>query len=129
LNADPMSDHEDTAGGARAVYDRAEALARLGGDEALFVEMAGLFAAESAGYCAALEDALATGDANALKREAHTAKSLFSTFSAEAGRELAWRLEELAASGCLDGAPALTAAVVAALGELSETLARERTPV
>jgi len=106
-------------------YDRNEAIARLGGDEALYVSVAGVFVASSADYCAALEAALRDADAAALRREAHTVKSMCATFSCEAGRVLAQRLEELAAAGDLAGAPVLTGEVVAAVRGLAVALAAE----
>jgi len=107
---------------ANELFNRAEAVERLGGDEELFANVASLFVAESAGYCRALEAALAAVDAAALQREAHTVKSMLATFSYEAGRELAMRLEHLAALGSLDGAADLTAEVVAAVRRLAEAL-------
>jgi HPt (histidine-containing phosphotransfer) domain-containing protein len=110
---------------ATTVYDKNQALERLGGDAALFAEMAGMFVAESETYCQALESALASADAAALRREAHTVKSLLATFSYEAGRQLALRLEQLAASGSLEGAAALSSEVVAAVRRLHAALAGE----
>ena len=106
-----------------ACYDHAEAVARLGGDEALFASVAGLFVSDSANYCRALEEALAAGDRNALRREAHTVKSMLATFSCEDGRLLAFQLEQLAASGSLEGAEALTADLVASIRQLALALA------
>ena len=106
-------------------YNRAEALERLGGDADLFAEVASLFVDESAGYCSALEVALAAADAAVLRREAHTVKSMLATFSCETGRELAMRLEHLAATGNLDGADSLTAEVVVAVKRLAEALVKE----
>ena len=40
------------------IYDRAEAIARLDGDEGLFAEMAEMFVAECDTYCGAVEAAL-----------------------------------------------------------------------
>ena len=110
---------------ANELYNRAEAMERLGGDEELFVDVASMFIADSAGYCAALEAALAAADVGALRREAHTVKSMLATFSYEAGRELAQRLELLAASGSLEGAGSLTAEVIAAVRRLAEVLSDE----
>ena len=107
------------------LYNHAEAVERLGGDEALFSSVAGLFVAESEGYCGALEAALASSDAVAVRREAHTVKSMLATFSYEPGRELAQRLEHLAASGSLEGAESLTAAVVDAVRRLVAALPKE----
>jgi HPt (histidine-containing phosphotransfer) domain-containing protein len=107
---------------AEPVFDRAEAIARLDGNEELFAEMARMFLVEHAAYAAALKDALASRDAASLRREAHTAKSLLATFSCNAGRDLALRLELLAASGNIEGAAALTAEVVASMERLAAAL-------
>lgn len=104
------------------VFNRAEALERLGGDEELLESVCGLFVEESANYCRALVDALASGDVAAVQREAHTVKSLFATFSYETGRELAMRLERLALTGSLDGTAALTAEVIEAVKKLAAAL-------
>jgi len=110
---------------ASTLYNRAEALERLDGDEDLFGNLAELFVAESTGYCDALEAALAAADAGVLRREAHTVKSMLATFSYEAGREVAMQLERLAADGSLDGAEDLTAQVVGAIKELADELAKD----
>jgi histidine phosphotransfer protein HptB len=107
------------------LYNHAEAVERLGGDEALFASVASLFVAESEGYCCALEAAMASADVVAVRREAHTVKSMLATFSYEAGRELAQRLEHLAAAGSLEGADGLTAEVVAAVRRLVAVLPKD----
>jgi HPt (histidine-containing phosphotransfer) domain-containing protein len=109
-----------------AYYDRAEAIERLGGDEALFSGVAEAFVGGQKDYCAALASALAAADADALRREAHTVKSMLATFSCESGRELAQRLELLAASGELAGADLLTESVIAAVRQLADALSREQ---
>lgn len=110
---------------SNCLYNRAEALERLDGDEELFGSLAELFVAESDGYCRALDAALAAADVAALCREAHTAKSMLATFSYEAGSEAALQLERLAAGGSLEGAEALTARVVAAVRILADELGKE----
>lgn len=110
---------------ASDLYNRAEALERLGGDERLFASLAAMFVAESAGYCRVLEEALAGADAVVLRREAHSTKSMLATFSYEAGREQAMRLEHLAATGSLAGADTLTAEVIAAVRRLADVLEEE----
>ena len=107
------------------LYNRAEALERLDGDEELFGSLAELFVAESAGYCRALEAALVAADVAALCREAHTTKSMLATFSYEAGRVVAMELERRTAGGSLDGADALTAQLIAAVKILADELAKE----
>ena len=110
---------------ASSLYNRAEALERLDGDEELFGSLAELFVAESAGYCSALETALAAADVAELCREAHSTKSMLATFSYEDGRVVAMQLERLAADGSLDGAEVLTAQVIAAVKILADELAKE----
>ena len=109
------------------LYNRAEALERLGGDEEIFAEVANLFVAESANYCSALEAALVAADVEVLRREAHTVKSMLATFSYESGRELAMQLEHLAAAGSLDGAEQLTSQVMEAVKRLADVLQKEAT--
>ena len=109
--------------GDSPIYDRADAIARLEGDEALFAEMAKMFEAECESYCEALKTALDSGDAATLRREAHTMKSLLATFSFEDGRALALELEEMGARGDLDGARELTGRVLAAARALAKNLA------
>ncbi|MEZ7911708.1 MAG: Hpt domain-containing protein [Propionivibrio sp.] len=107
------------------IYDRTDAIARLGGDAELFAAAAAMFVAESETYRAALKDALATGDAALLRREAHTVKSMLATFSFASGRARALALEQAAAAGDLAEAPALAAAVDADIALLAEALADE----
>ena len=107
------------------VFDRAQALERLGGDEELLDSVASLFVEESASYRRALVDALDSGDPAAVQREAHTVKSVLAAFACEGGRELAWRLEEQAASGSLDGAPERVADLVAVVRQLMAELAAQ----
>ena len=76
-------------------------------------------------YLRKVEEALASGDAGVLRREAHTIKSMLATFSYESGRGLAEQLEHLAASGSLDGAVELSAQVVNAVKCLSVVLRAE----
>jgi len=106
------------------IFDRAQALESLGGDEELLASIASLFVDEAVTYRQALVDALAAGDAATLQREAHTVKSVLATFAYEAGRERALRLEQLAASGRLEGAGTATDEVIAALQTLSEALVK-----
>ena len=107
------------------IYDKAEVLARLGGDESLFADMAGMLVDGCDGYCNALEQALISGDATLLRREAHTVKSMLATFSYEAGREQAARLEHLAATGDLAGTETLTREVAAAVRRLVDVFSKE----
>lgn len=104
------------------VFDRAQALERLAGDEELLATVASLFVEERASYRQALVEALASGDPAAVRREAHTVKSVFATFSFETGRELAARLEQLAAAGSLEGAGTLAVELNGAIETLAAAL-------
>jgi hypothetical protein len=50
---------------------------------------------------------------------------VLASFACEGGRELAWRLEEQAASGSLDGAPERVAELVAVVRQLMAELAAQ----
>ena len=107
------------------IYNRAEVLERIGGDEELFQTLAGMFVTDSENYCHALEAAMAAADAPTLQREAHTIKGLLATFSENAGATLAQQLEDLAKQGALEGAEALTAALLMAVKRLADVLSVE----
>lgn len=107
------------------VYNRAEVIQRLGGDEELFATLVGMYVADSPGYCTALEQALAKGDAPTLRREAHTVKGLFATFSDDSGTALALQVENLAKAGDLDAAGKLTPDLVIEVQRLAGALGHE----
>jgi PAS domain S-box-containing protein len=79
---------------AAAIFDREAALARIGGDAELFATVAEIFIGDAASYCQSLQAALAAADVPALIREVHTLKSLFGTFSAQHGQDLAIAIEK-----------------------------------
>ncbi len=85
------------------ILDKQVILERLGGDEELLVTMSDLFLEESEDYCRNLDQALLAADADRLRREAHTVKSLLATFVDEDGKELALNVEMRAKSGQMDG--------------------------
>jgi len=84
-----------------AVYDRAEALARIGGDEALFQTLVEMFLADAPGYLQEIDTAWDSSDLDHLHRAAHTLKSVLATFSAHAGQQAAQELEHAAKEGRL----------------------------
>ena len=107
------------------IYDRSEVIQRLGGDEELFSTLVNMFVADSSAYCRALEQALASGDAPTLRREAHTIKGLLATFSDQSGTSLAQQLENLSKTGDLACAADLTAELVSAVQQLADVLRQE----
>jgi len=103
------------------VIDKPAILERLGGDEAIFALMLDMFLQDVDNNCNALHAAI--GDEPAvLQREAHTIKGLLSTFSDEAGAELAHTLESRAKSGLVDDAPARVAELLDRVAEVSRVL-------
>lgn len=75
------------------IYDRADALARIGDDEELLATLIAMFIAEAPNYLAEIDDALQAADWPLLIRAAHTLKSVLATFSAERGAASARALE------------------------------------
>src|SRR4051794_32034990 len=73
---------EDTA--MVEVFDRAAALERCGDDPHLLRELIDMFLTESVTWMNGLQEALKAGDANQVKRLAHTMKGAVGTFAATA---------------------------------------------
>ncbi|NML16400.1 CHASE domain-containing protein [Azohydromonas caseinilytica] len=82
------------ASSGTALYDRAQAVELLGGDEGLFDEVAGMFVAHAEAERQALRDAVAAGDLERLGRAAHGIKGSAATVGAAATSELASLLEQ-----------------------------------
>ena len=79
------------------VFDRAEAISRLG-DEELFDELVQMFVADYPRNMAEIEAALADRDCARLRREAHTLKGLLATFCGHRAEQRAKALEAAAAA-------------------------------
>lgn len=95
------------------LVDRPAALERVGGDEGLLREIAGLFIEEYPEILEAIERAAGAGDARALERAAHNLKGSASNFGAQPVTDAALRLERMGRAGNLSGA-------AGAVGELRE---------
>jgi signal transduction histidine kinase/CheY-like chemotaxis protein len=102
-------------------FDRADALARAGGDASLLEELVAIFLAEIPGWLAELEAAVAAGDAKTVHRVAHTVKGAASQCGVRGAFDLAFAIERLAKHDRLDATAAaqklaeLRASVEAAL--------------
>jgi HPt (histidine-containing phosphotransfer) domain-containing protein len=81
------------------------ALERLGGDEDLLREIAGLFLEEYPSLLAEIHAAIVAGDARRLERSAHTLKGSVANFGAEMAQQAALRLEQIGRSERLAEAP------------------------
>ncbi|MCB0163746.1 MAG: response regulator [Anaerolineae bacterium] len=75
------------------VFDRAQALRRLGGDLGLWQSLADILIATLPEMQAQIEQTIAQGDSEALRRAAHRVKSSVGPFSATAAYEAAYQLE------------------------------------
>lgn len=83
-------------------FNREQTLERLGGDEELLVEIAGIFVQAAQGKLQDMRRALEAGDADALARAAHSLKGSVANFSAERAWDAAKNLEMTARGGQLD---------------------------
>jgi two-component system sensor histidine kinase/response regulator len=81
------------------LLDRVVLLDRVGGDEALLVELTHIFLEEYPRMLSEISEALAAGDAKAVERSAHTLKGSVSTFGAHAATQAAHDLEKLGRQG------------------------------
>jgi PAS domain S-box-containing protein len=98
-----------------------EQLRAIGGAE--FVgELAGTFLAETPSLIDALRRACVEGDAQELRREAHTLKTHGRTFGADVLADVCQQLEMLAAAGTLDGTAELVEQIAAEYGRAAAAL-------
>jgi two-component system, sensor histidine kinase and response regulator len=100
----PPPPRDDAPAPAGGVLDREEIRQRVGGNRQLLRMMVKAFFEECPRLLNELNAALATGDAQRLRRAAHTLKSAVGTFGAREGYELAFRLETMGREEKLDDA-------------------------
>ncbi|MDO8682183.1 MAG: response regulator [Armatimonadota bacterium] len=81
--------------------DMTAALACVDGDKELLAELAQLFLDDYPRLISAAKEAIATSDAQALQRSAHTLKGSVGNFSAKAAFDAAFNLEQIGRSGDL----------------------------
>jgi HPt (histidine-containing phosphotransfer) domain-containing protein len=98
-------------------------LDRLGGDPNLLREVARMFLAEAPQVLAQVRAAIAAGDADGLRRAAHTLRGSAGVFAAWNVERLAGQLEEVGSSGRMAEAPAALAALAAELHGFLASLA------
>jgi two-component system sensor histidine kinase/response regulator len=106
----------------------AEALQRIGGDEQLLREIAGLCLEEYPKLLGEIRAAIAARNSKDLEHAAHTMKGVVSNFAAESTRQAAFALELIGRSGDLKDARTALAELERALRALHpelEKLARE----
>ena len=98
------------AAGPLPVFDQGAALKHSGGDRRLLTEVVAFFRADYPGSLRQIGSAIQTNDAEQLRLSAHALKGALATVGSPAGREAAFKLEQMGRAGDVDGAPeALTA--------------------
>lgn len=117
-NGEPHAEPDETE-----LFDRAQALERVEGDEELFDEIVRLFLETSPGMLAQLQEALNRGDDAALSKSAHKLKGAISNFGARKAVEEAQALEDMGHAGNLENAPAAFERLVQLLNRLNSALA------
>jgi DNA-binding response OmpR family regulator len=94
----------------------------VGGDTEFVTDLIGQFATDAPTLAGAARDGLASGDADAVRRAAHTLKSNAATFGAERLSTAARELEEAARHGELGAAPTQLDAIERELDVVLEAL-------
>ena len=85
-------------------FDLSAALERVGGDEELLKEIAGLFLEDAQKSMALIRAAIDESDEMALQRSDHSLKGSVANFGAEEAVEAAFQLEKMGVDGKLEGA-------------------------
>ncbi len=102
--------------------DRSLALSRIGGDDDLLREIAGLFLQEYPGLLARLAAAVSENDAQTVERAAHSIKGSVANFGAQSAFEAALALEQMGRAEKLVDAHAQLSALELALASLHAEL-------
>jgi two-component system, sensor histidine kinase and response regulator len=88
----------------QAIWEKAEALKRLGGDEDLLRELCQIFLEESPKHLQKLREAIADVDAEATMRAAHNLKGELGYLGAAGAMQAAQELEDMGHQQTLSGA-------------------------
>ena len=123
--SEPRAEVAQAAAGDGQVLEPSalEDLQTMVGDPAFVSELIATFLSEAPGLVAALQRARASGDAEELRRAAHTLKSNGRTFGANRFADACQELEERADAGDLDAAAALVDGIEAEYRRVEEALA------
>ncbi len=118
----PAPAQAEAAVGAEPAFRMDVALERVGGDEDLLREIAGMFLEESQGLLEQVQQAIAEGDATLLRRAGHTLKGLARNFGAEEAAQAALAVEQIGDEGRMDEAPAAATRLRAEVDRLCQAL-------
>ena len=106
---------------ASPIFDRSAALRHAGGDPELLSEVLALFRADYPATLRKIASAVAASDAEQLRLHAHALKGALATVGSTAGRDAAFKLEQMGRGGDLAGA----GEAAAALHDVIASLERE----
>jgi CheY-like chemotaxis protein len=124
--ARPSPLHGDTASdgaGSEPILDREQVMKRVAGDVELLKELIDIFLEECPPLLAAIREAIAGQDGEALEQAAHKLKGAVGNFSAPAAAEAALRLEVMGRERDLAGADAAYADLESGIERLKPALA------
>ena len=93
--------------GRNCAFDLDEALSIADGDRALLRELVDVFRSSYPGELASIQDAIRTGDAEALRVASHQLKGALGALAAGPARETALQLEQIGRVADLSGAAAV----------------------
>jgi two-component system sensor histidine kinase/response regulator len=102
--AAPATSAAAATNGHGSGFDREELMARVESDVDLLGTLVAVFKADRPNLMGAIEEAIGSGDADALMVAAHTIKGALSVFGAEPARTFAEQLELTSRAGQIDGA-------------------------
>ena len=126
LAADSFSSQGSVMQDSEMIFDRAAAVRRMGGDEALFRDLAQFFYEDSPGLLREIQEGLQTGDVEKVTRGAHSLKGLAANFSAHAAVAAAAKLEQIGRNADLPSAPPAAQVLEAEIDRLNSALATDR---
>jgi HPt (histidine-containing phosphotransfer) domain-containing protein len=99
-------------------------MARLNGDRDLLAELVGIYLEDEGSHLAALQSAVARGNAEEVRRAAHAIKGCVANFSAGPAQAAALALETAGREDDLANAAALLESLEGELGALRDALTR-----
>jgi HPt (histidine-containing phosphotransfer) domain-containing protein len=102
--------------------NRALALERVGGDEELLREIAGLFLEDYPSLITQIEQAVAASDANSLERAAHSLKGSIANFGSDPAYHAAFELEQIGRNKNLEHAAEAYARLLSVMGHVCPEL-------
>jgi HPt (histidine-containing phosphotransfer) domain-containing protein len=97
-------------------------LAAFDNDARLLADVAGLFVADAPELLAAMRQAIAGGDSDALMQAAHNLKGMLRSFQADGPAQSALDLEKMGKSAALEGSQALVDVLEKDIENLSRVL-------